>query len=272
MKTAGLSLVLALLALPLAADELLISPPACALPAGGLPSGDIERVKIADNLWVEKLRGDAALAHLYNLRARRPHALTAATSKLTARGFSPTATVYVERLIGLAQSPGEGPESSLRLAQSYSEQSSSGEIVFWSWDDGQPNTWEGSIYIEIYSNGAASSWEGQIYSGSTDHPWVYYQKTWEQPPHTPLPTRWDAPPLPGGIVPAAMRSPFDGPPGEIMLVPGFAGWARCWRKCVIAWCAGAAVGCLGTTVGWPLCWGATCTGVELACGIQCYGS
>ena len=53
MKTAGLSLVLALLALPLAADELLIGPPACALPAGGLPSGDIERVKIADNLWVE---------------------------------------------------------------------------------------------------------------------------------------------------------------------------------------------------------------------------
>ncbi|HVF60926.1 MAG TPA: hypothetical protein VNJ70_14050 [Thermoanaerobaculia bacterium] len=125
MRTAGLSLVLALLALPLAADELVLGSPVCVLPASGLPSGDIERVKIADNLWVEKLRGDVALAHLYNLRARRPDALTAATSKLTARGFSPTATVYVERLIGLAQSPGEGPESSLRLAQSYSEQSSS---------------------------------------------------------------------------------------------------------------------------------------------------
>ena len=213
-----------------------------------------------------------ALAHLYNLRARRPDALTAAASKLAARGFSPTATVYVERLIGLARSPGEGPESSLRPAQNYSEQSSSGEIVFWSWDDGQPNTWEGSIYMEIYSNGAASTWEGQIYSGTSDHPWVYYYKTWEQPPRPPLPTLWDAPPLPGAVLSAAMKGPFQGPPGEIMLAGTFAGWARCWRKCVVAWCAGAAVACIGSTVGWPLCWGGACTGVELACGIQCYGS
>jgi hypothetical protein len=272
MKAAELSLVLALLALPLAAEDFTNGPPACVLPASGLPSGDIERVKIADNLWVEKLRGDVALAHLYNLRARRPDALTAAASKLAARGFSPTETVYVERLIGLAQSPEQGPGSSLRLAQNYSEQNSSGEIVFWSWDDGQPNTWEGSIYIEIYSNGAASSWEGQIYSGTSDHPWVYYYKTWEQQPHPPLPTLWDAPPLPGGIVTAAMKSPFHGPPGEIMLVPSFSGWARCWRKCVVAWCSAAALGCLGATVTWPACWGATCTGAELGCGLQCYGS
>lgn len=247
-------------------------PAAYVVPAAGSTSGDVQRVKIGDDLWVEKLHGEAALAHLYNLLGRRPDALAAARRNLTVQGFSPTETVYVERVIGLAHGSAQESGSSVGLAQTYSEQDGRGEIVFWSWDDGQPNTWEGTIYIEIYSNGAASTWEGQINSGTTDHPWVYYRKTWEQQPRPPQQTLWDAPPLPGTVVPATMKTPFNGSPDEIMLAGTFYGWAKCWRQCVVGWCAGAAVACLGTTVNWPICWGAACSGAELACGINCYGS
>lgn len=160
---------------------------------------DIRRVRLGNDVWVERLTGKAALAHLHNIMSRRPGAFDRARQSLRDRGFVPTETVYVERTIRLASTQPFG-KGLVVPAQDYSESNEDGEILFWSWDDGDDATWEGSIYIEIYSDGAASTWEGQIDASNEEHNWIYYLKTWEggPGPGEPLEARFDlAPPRPG---------------------------------------------------------------------------
>lgn len=234
-------------------------------------SAEVHRVALADGAFVERLTGEAALAHLYNSMSRRPEAFAGARRALGARGFGATSTVYVERTIRLAKGPLGGGGATILPAQTHSEQNSDGEIVFWSWDDGQNATWEGAIYIEAYASGVAATWEGQIDASTAQHPWVYYRKTWEGGGGSPHPTRLDhLPPLPG-IFPAATSAMprRSRPQGAEVLPASFGTWAICWRSCVVTGCGTAAVGCIASGPLWPKCFALWCLGAEAACGLGC---
>jgi hypothetical protein len=237
-------------------------------------NSEIQRVALGNDVFVERLHGEAALAHLYNLMSRRPEAFAAARKSLEQRGFAPTNIVTVERTIRLARSrPKEGGALAVP-AQTSSEQNSDGEIVFWSWDDGNNGTWEGEIYIEIYSTGAASTWEGQIDDSTDQYPWIYYRKLWEGAggggPHEVQ--NEVSPPLPGSraqIVPAVLLESCGLEAGRVVPV-SFYQWAVCWRACVLGGCTAAAAWCRLTGPAWPECWSVRCVAAEIGCAVSCY--
>ena len=237
---------------------------------------DVVRVQLSEGVFAERLSGAAALAHLRNLMSRHPSAMTASRANLTGRGFAPTDVVYVERTIRLASDGSEQYGSSFSLAQDSGESNSDGEILFWSWDDGDDATWEGTIYMEMYSNGAASTWDGQINASNSQHDWVFYQKTWTSGSGGPRPvdfrTPGEAPPLPGRVPQvgyAVLSSGADHGSSPNVTV-SWMGWAVCWRSCVVTGCGTAAVGCIRVGPGWPGCFAAWCIGAEIFCGVGCY--
>jgi len=149
----------------------------CFTPASEQNSPDIVRARLGEDAMVEKMKGEAALTHLYNLFSRRPQALRAARKSLMDKGFEPTENVYVERTVRFLSDPSGHGEIEATPVQSYSEQSSEGEIIFWSWDDGNDATWEGIIYVEVYATNEASTWEGQLDASDSNLPWIYYTNT-----------------------------------------------------------------------------------------------
>lgn len=235
--------------------------------------GDVQLVKLGGDVWVERLTGVAALAHLNNLRSRRPKAFANSGKTLRQRGFTPTDHVYVERTLRLASSDTSATAPGFGLAQTYSEQNASGEIVITSWTDGDDNTWEGQIYVEVYSDNDASTWEGQIDASDSNHDWVYYTKTWESP-DGPLQQEVSNPfgeaPM-GKAVPAVISPETERlREGYRLARQSWLEWAYCWRQSVVAWCSAGAVGCVATNGGWAGCWGATCSGVLVGSAIGCY--
>ena len=81
---------------------------------------------------------------------------------LAARGYRPTDILVVQRKLGPAESvlPGvNGPMSIVPQPASTTYSNSAGEQIFWSWDDGDDSTWEGSQYVERYSDGAWASYD-----------------------------------------------------------------------------------------------------------------
>lgn len=233
-------------------------------------SEGVSLVRLANGVDVERLTGDAALAHLRNLMSRNPAAFAQSRKDLLARGFKPTETVFVERTLRQARSRWDQARP-FQYVQDYSESNSDGEIVFWSWTDGDDDTWEGSIYVTIYSNGAETTWDGQIYDATEDHPWVWYQKTYERQPIDKQ-IEYSAPPLPGrgaeAIQLARLGQPMWKP--EFLPAGSFYNWSVCWRSAVVGGCTTAAVACRLSGPAWPGCFGAWCVGAEVGGAIGCY--
>lgn len=232
------------------------------------PARDVVLVKAGPDVLVQQMQGLEALEHLQNLRSQNPEAFAKARRSLLDKGFKPTNHVFVERTVRVASRPGD--TNGVAFAQDYSESNAEGEILFWSWSDGDDTTWEGEIYVEVYSTNDASAWEGQIDASNEDHEWIYYEKTWEKPTeefrdtssNPEAPQQLDV--LPAVISPQTERFSAQ------YRSAGWIAWAGCWRENVVAGCAGAAVGCIATNGGWPGCWGATCVGVQVASAISCY--
>lgn len=217
---------------------------------------DVRLVQLNAETAVEQMNGQAARSHVRNLLSRQPQAFAASRKLMTERGYVPTDHYYVERTINLAaKKRGEGDNQF-----AYSESNADGEIVIWSWDDGNPDTWEGSIYVEVYRDGSASTWDGQIDESRTDYPWIWYRKTWEKPGR-------------GGPKPVHLVPPF--PTNGIQLasadyqLAGFYEWAVCWRSGVVSGCTAAAIGCRRLGPAWAECFGFLCVGAEVGSAIGC---
>lgn len=116
---------------------------------------------------IEVLEGEPALSHLRNLKAKRPQAWARAEQILRERGFKPTNEVIVMRSTALAKSKGKARAPFL-FAESETIQDSSGEVTFWSWDDGVDGTWEGSVYMADYQNGIDGLADAQIFFDTPD--------------------------------------------------------------------------------------------------------
>jgi len=77
------------------------------------------------------------------------------------RGFRPTEIVTVIRSSSLARRRGSEARPEIQRLQS-SASDDSGEVVLWSWDDGNNATWEGVLYFEDYTTGANFTGNAQI--------------------------------------------------------------------------------------------------------------
>lgn len=239
-------------------------------------TSDIRLIKVAPNVAVEQLRGDAALAHLRNVMARHPHAFDEAVKRLTSRGRTDTGVVFVERTLhNAAASQMKNRSSDYSLTQTSSETSADGEVDFWSWD-GPGDEWEGNIYVEVYGYGA-STWSGAIDTGTTSYPWVYVDETWASPdcsPHCGPDNQGGRlnPLMPGQMTHGAIQlAALRRGNGVFMQADwnSWYNWSECFQSRVVGGCTAAAVGCLRLKAGWPACFGFTCVGVEIGSAIGC---
>lgn len=96
---------------------------------------------------------------------------------LTARGYSPT-DFYTVIIRGHELTPVEhvvrGIVNSVAptaFAQVVMYSDGDGELDMWPWDDGNPATYEGDVYMENFSNGASISaaWQLDISSAENHH-------------------------------------------------------------------------------------------------------
>lgn len=105
--------------------------------------------------YVEKLTGSVAKRHLDNLAARRPVAFRRASEVLRQRGWSDTGKVEVVRTNQSVAFHGANPlrPEFRQIQNGPSAYGAQGEIVTWQWDDGNYDTWEGTLYLHEYTTG-----------------------------------------------------------------------------------------------------------------------
>ena len=128
---------------------------------------------------VERLTGEEARRY-WDVRVAKNPVLQAAyhrsRAQMERRGFHATWTVHVERRfvkspVGRAADSVLTQVANLLVAQlsaaQHSESNQSGEFIASSWDDGDDDTWGGSIYVERYSDGAWRLFDAQLDAGTT---------------------------------------------------------------------------------------------------------
>lgn len=285
-------LVVATFGLPGCADQEPITPPSSQNTlAPSVPDAlGLERVEqserrvteLPDGRVLEELHGDPAYRHLQQLISRRPDAF--ANLSLLARGYRPSEEVLVQRVRRPQHAANRGDGFSM-FAQSYEESNSEGEIIFWSWDNGDPGTWEGVVWFEDYTTGLAGTNEAQVDISSTEvHELVFLVNTWESGGGSggsgdmEQMVMWDAPRC-ATVVPGVRFASLD--VGSTWVVGDYAlassgrfSWRR-WGGCTVSWgvggCAGAATGCALTGPGWAKCTGGFCAGAFVASAIGCAG-
>ena len=163
-----------------------------ALPLGAAPPSEASEAVTACRLHatqpakatdrsLESLRGEAAREHLRNLLAKRSEAYARSRANLRQRGFLPTEIVVVHRT-ARTDVVERRRDKGLRLAQDHYDSNDDGEVVFWSWDDGDDTTWEGSFYAERYSDGAWLMVDVQVDIATEDYLTLWASETgtsWE---------------------------------------------------------------------------------------------
>jgi len=141
----------------------------------------------------------------------------------------------------------------------------------WSWDDGDPTTWEGVIYAESYSDGIYVTEDSQINVVSDPYPvWEYTAAAYDSSGNDLLMVKnriHRQSPLAqiASASPDLQRAIVEGtPPNSIELVrvpeP-----VRTWLACTVAGCGAAAWGCTVGGPAWGHCFLAWCGGSALGC-------
>jgi hypothetical protein len=209
---------------------------------------EVYRIKDSDGKDVEVLTGKAALSHFKNLKAKSPKAFDKSVTHLQERGFTPTESVVVIRSIHTGIVPTQS-----------SVETSEGEIVFWSWTDGDPSTWEGSMYATKYATGQETVYDGQIDTPTNDVRWEYmsydtprqrYQTTQTQPENE------------GIYLLASLRSPRS---AGIETIATSRPKIREWVGCVVGGCMALGMGCVLSGPLYPECVILGCAGTKAGC-------
>jgi hypothetical protein len=121
--------------------------------------------------YVETLTGREAKRHLDNLRARRGDAFHRAQAVLKQRGWSDTGRITVWRTNREAKHSLESRAPGISLIQTFDESSTEGEVVAWEWEDGDYDTWEGTIYLHEYSTGTWMTVDAQFWL-TANNEWI----------------------------------------------------------------------------------------------------
>lgn len=283
----AIAFISASIALPIEAATPPFDPPCSAAAAEAVfvsDDGQRQVMRASNGLVVEKLTGQRAVDHFRRLRAERPERFARAGQALARRGYQPTRDVIAYRTLSLAGAyapsdlpEGFRPQPGLRLAaDSFSE--SEGEIIFWSWDDGNDATWEGMAYVERYSDGAYVNYDAQA-DISTDDSWhsVWSEETssggggWDGGDDCRECIYPTSNSTGGTIVPAVTGNP-SAALGHGMLDLRLAQASSRWDGylgCALSRCVGCGVACKWTGVAWGKCTGGCCAGMGfVACAVE----
>jgi hypothetical protein len=221
-------------------------------------SAVIERpsaVRVADKADVEILTGTEATGHLQALQTRRHASFEKAAALLRKRGFVPTDHAFVMRPRHHVRDTTRRALPPFELAE-FSSETSDGEFDVWSWDDGDPGTWEGTIYAENYHNGSWVQFNAQI-DISTGA-----ESIWDE-----VVGGYDAADDSGPVDRASLKARQ----ATAILaslehsVPTQSGihavrWdAQTFYGCALKGCLAAAVGCIFSGPAWPECFFVGCT-------------
>ncbi len=241
---------------------------------------------------IERFRGQAARTHLLNLMARYPAQFAQAHAAMSDRGAKPTEEVFVLRSLALADPAAEASSTMGFVPQSVVIGDASGEMVFWSWDDGDPNTWEGQIYVAHYAEQYEGIYDVQFFVGSASFSLSWASLVWQN--HEPWHQFPDAV-VDGGdslgdvpelaMTPSLLSSarqsqegimPFSGGPGGPPQDPRSRAqvYWECWINGVRDGCAYSVAACIiGAAlggVGFPVCVAAECgVGIPLFFSYRC---
>lgn len=253
----------------------------------------------APQVSVERLNGEAAWRHL-DIRIAQNPALKAAYERSRmetfARGYNATWTVYVEKRtvrkpMGRAADPADNVLAQVRdllvarvSAQEYGESNESGEFIASAWNDGNDDTWEGSLYVQRYSDGAWRLYDTQLDAGTSDESSnaPYYHNCLDGRggggPGGPLPVKGSPDRKPKALYVKLVGADSDvvalRNANAMVAAQGGCDWlcrAGQWASCTRAWCAAAAIsayGCRRAGAAWLPCFGIACTGAQVACALQ----
>lgn len=227
-----------------------------------LKTGENSYVLVQSGQAYEVLRGSRALTYLANKRLQHPQRFMGMGGALASAGYRPTDTIYVERSLDPEEAMDILGDRGSRLIQprraSTTYSNWQGEQIFWSWDDGNDATWEGSQYVERYSDHAWASYDGQLDISNTNGDAIWGTKTGS-----------------GGGIDEEFQVSIPG--GESRGSIRFAGFFddvdedfKQWALCITGGCLGCAGGCLLTGPGYPLCYGGCCFGVSITCAFNYY--
>jgi hypothetical protein len=216
---------------------------------------------------VDTLTDEAARAHLAELRARKPSAFAKADAMMEKKGYARTEIVVVRRSVDLRGERGRA--NGIAPVQSYSNDD--GEIVFYSWDDGDDGTWEGQVYVENYATGASILVNGQILISDAAVP-VQWERTVYSSGGDP---RLIAPEARSGCdvvqVASADHDVIEkvragAANADIQLVQ-IRGYLQRWVTCSAGGCVAALIGCRYTGPAWGYCTGVGCFAAMIGCAI-----
>ncbi len=191
---------------------------------------------------LERLEGNAALAHLNNLKVRHPLAFARAMKAMRDHGFKPTEIVDVVR-----------------------------NTALWSWDDGDASTWEGVIYAESYSDGIYVTEDSQINVVSDPYPvWEYTAAAYDSGGNDLLLIKnriHRQSPVPQIASASAdmQRAIVEGTPPNSIELARVPEPVRAWLACTIGGCGSAAWGCAVSGPAWGHCFLGWCGGAALGC-------
>lgn len=218
---------------------------------------------IRDGQIVEFLHGYMAINHLSKKRSRHPERFVGFGGSLAARGYRPTGMVVVLRSVGPARFDPAGESGGTTAFAAFTDSNSEGEQIFWSWDDGDDATWEGTQYVERYSDGSWVTYDGQLDISNNDGHVIWGEETgrgggtvYDQISHSHSSHRLAISPqrLSTLLVHDVLhQSPIQE-----------------WAICLVAGCAGCAGGCVFTGPVYPQCFGNCCFGVSIACALEYY--
>lgn len=280
-----LTILLAAVALPLSAAPAPSDATGCApnvsladTPTYASQDGERHIAMVNSKIAVETLTGHRAVEYFQKLRAEKPARFKEAGKFLAQKGYKPTNTVTVFRTLRITEAQlrqGIVPPAVPQRA-STTVTSSEGEVVFWSWDDGDDGTWEGSTYVERYSDGAYTNSDSQSDIQTSDYFEIWSDVTssgggGDGPGDDPIAVSFEPKQdanqvrfaVAGGPNAALMQQ---GALNPRLVLDGF-DWQG-FLSCSIGGCSGCAVSCAFTGPTWPGCFGPCCGAVVVACAIQ----
>lgn len=214
---------------------------------------------IPDNLTVQRIGGEEALTYLQQLEAKNPSVFSEVRRSLRGRGYEPTRTVSVSRTVA---TPGLISDSA---------SSSDGEIVMWSWDDGDDGTWEGMVYVKRYSDGATATSEGQMDITVPEVRPIWYRTISIDRPgdDEPRPAGFGAGWSTAEVMSHAVIQPGQSMSGVYAPASDGFDWFT-WMVCSVDLCYICMEGCTFAGQYWGHCTLACCSIAMILCGVAVY--
>jgi len=252
-----------------------------------LKNPDVKRFESPDGRRaMEVITGDTALGVLQNLKSRHRAQLEKSAAVLREKGYTMTSEVVVVRKIDL-QARAKRNGAIQPVSDSYAD--SDGEVIFWSWTDGDDSTWEGTVYVANYQNGGYTYIDGQIdtlhdelapvweqttsyYGGSggggggCNNEYNYSVACEQQMTKNLL---RDKQPVQIASVMSDLRYAIHNEmePAEYNLAHHYGSSLRSWGKCFVVSCGVAATTCRWAGPAWGKCSLAGCGASAVLCGV-----